>query len=169
MLLACQAQDKSSDDKNLLTGAEQTELYIHDLKSKNVAVVANQTSVISNSKGNYTHLVDSLLALNIKVKKVFAPEHGFRGQADAGEKVDDAVDTKTGLPIISLYGKHKKPTETDLTDIDIVVFDIQDVGVRFYTYISTLHYVMEACAEQNIPVLVLDRPNPNRHYVDGPF
>jgi len=167
MLLGCQAQDKSSDQKKLLTGADQTELYINDLKSKNVAVVANQTSIILNDNGDYTHLVDSLLALDIKVKKVFAPEHGFRGQADAGEKVDDAIDTKTGLPIISLYGKHKKPTETDLTDIDVVVFDIQDVGVRFYTYISTLHYVMEACAELNIPVFVLDRPNPNRHYVDG--
>ena len=169
VLLACQAQDKSSEHKKLLTAADQTELYVYDLKSKNVAVVANQTSIILNSKSNYTHLVDSLLSLNIKVKKVFAPEHGFRGQADAGEKVDDAIDIKTGLPIISLYGKHKKPTETDLTDIDIVVFDIQDVGVRFYTYISTLHYVMEACAEQNIPVLVLDRPNPNRHYIDGPI
>ena len=169
MLLACQAQDKSFEHKKLLTGADQTELYLKHLESKNVAVVTNQTSVILNSKNDYTHLVDSLLSLNIKVKKVFAPEHGFRGQADAGEKVDDAVDAKTGLSIISLYGKHKKPTQTDLTDIDIVVFDIQDVGVRFYTYISTLHYVMEACAEQNIPVLVLDRPNSNRHYVDGPI
>jgi len=102
------------------------------------------------------------------VKKVFAPEHGFRGHADAGEKVEDAVDFKTGVPVISLYGDHKKPTPNDLEYIDTVVFDIQDVGVRFYTYISTLHYVMEACAENNIPLILLDRPNPNRHYIDGP-
>lgn len=169
MLITCQAQDKSSEDENLLTGAEQTEMYIKLLESKNVAVVANHTSVISNQKNEFTHLVDSLLALKIKIKKVFAPEHGFRGQADAGEKIDNAIDTKTGLPIISLYGNHKKPTAVDLNQIDVVVFDIQDVGVRFYTYISTLHYVMEACAEQSIPLLVLDKPNPNRHYIDGPI
>ncbi|RRO18553.1 exo-beta-N-acetylmuramidase NamZ family protein [Flavobacteriaceae bacterium 14752] len=166
LILGCQAQDKSFEDQKLQTGADQTKVYLNDLAQKNAAVVANQTSVISNN-GNYIHLVDSLLALDIKVKKVFAPEHGFRGQADAGEKVDDAVDAKTGLPIISLYGSHKKPTAEDLKGIEIVVFDIQDVGVRFYTYISTLHYVMEACAELDIPLIVLDRPNPNRHYIDG--
>lgn len=167
--MTCQAQDKSSDDRNLLTGADQTEVYLKHLKSKNVAVVANQTSVILNHKDQYTHLVDSLLDLEVRVRKVFAPEHGFRGKAEAGESIDNAIDVKTGLPIISLYGKHKKPTRSHLNQIDIVVFDIQDVGVRFYTYISTLHYVMEACAENNIPLLVLDRPNPNRHYVDGPI
>ncbi|MGX1023268.1 exo-beta-N-acetylmuramidase NamZ family protein [Psychroflexus sp. MBR-150] len=168
LILACQAQDKSSNEQKLLTGADQTEKYVNDLRQKNIAIVANQTSVIKNNRDGYTHLVDSLLSLNINIKKVFAPEHGFRGQADAGEKVDDAIDAKTGLPIISLYASHKKPTETDLKGIDMLVFDIQDVGVRFYTYISTLHYVMEACAEQDIPLIVLDRPNPNRHYVDGP-
>ncbi len=168
LVFACQAQDKTQTQGRLLNGADQTELYLDDLKQKNVAVVANQTSIIKNNSKGFTHLVDSLLSLKIKVKKVFAPEHGFRGRADAGEKVDDAFDEKTGLPIISLYGKHKKPTETDLNKIDVVVFDIQDVGVRFYTYISTLHYVMEACAEQNISLIVLDRPNPNRHFIDGP-
>lgn len=168
IIYACQAQNESRPHPELLTGAQQTELYVDKLKSKNIAVVANQTSVILNSNGKYVHAIDSLLALDITIKKVFAPEHGFRGKADAGEKVENAVDARTGLPIISLYGKHKKPTTEDLSGIDLVVFDIQDVGVRFYTYISTLHYVMEACAEQNIPVIVLDRPNPNRHYIDGP-
>lgn len=168
MLFSCRAQDKSPEILEFKTGAEQTQTYLPLLKSKNVALVTNQTSVIGNTKGDFTHLVDSLLKLNVQIIKVFAPEHGFRGKADAGEKVDNSIDAKTGLPIISLYGKHKKPSENDLKNIDVVVFDIQDVGVRFYTYISTLHYVMEACAEQNIPVVVLDRPNPNRHYVDGP-
>ncbi len=168
VVFACQAQEKSSNGKPLKTGAEQIESYWPVLQGQRIAVVANQTSVITNQKQNFTHLIDSLLTLNIDVKKVFAPEHGFRGKADAGEQVNDSFDAKTGLPIISLYGQHKKPTPEDLKDIDLVVFDIQDVGVRFYTYISTLHYVMEACAELNIPLLVLDRPNPNRHYVDGP-
>lgn len=150
------------------TGAERTELYKNYLKGKNIAVVANQTSVIKNNKKSFTHLVDSLLALNIKVTKVFSPEHGFRGKADAGAHVEDGIDAKTGLPILSLHGKSKKPTETQLKNIDVVVFDIQDVGVRFYTYISTLHYVMEACAELGIEVILLDRPNPNGHYIDGP-
>ncbi|MFD2727010.1 exo-beta-N-acetylmuramidase NamZ family protein [Hyunsoonleella rubra] len=120
------------------------------------------------SDNNYTHLVDSLLSLNIDIKKVFAPEHGFRGKADAGAHVEDGFDTKTNLPIISLHGKYRKPTQEALQDLDIVIFDIQDVGVRFYTYISTLHNVMEACAEAKIPVLIFDRPNPNGHYIDGP-
>lgn len=144
-------------------GAEQTTQYVPYLMNQNVAVVANQTSRVNNR-----HLVDTLLAAGIQVKQVFAPEHGFRGKADAGETVMNATDIKTGLPIISLYGKHKKPTAKDLSDIDVVVFDIQDVGVRFYTYISTLHYVLEACAENGVRVLVLDRPNPNGYYVDGP-
>ncbi len=149
-------------------GAANIADYIPTLEGKNVGVVANQTSVIMKTENKYTHLVDSLLALNITVKKVYAPEHGFRGTADAGERIKDGTDSKTGLPIISLYGKNKKPTPEQLEGLDIVVFDIQDVGARFYTYISTLHYVMEACAEAGIPVMVLDRPNPNGHYVDGP-
>ncbi|TYB74533.1 DUF1343 domain-containing protein [Bizionia saleffrena] len=152
-------------------GANQTERYLPLLNGKRVAIVANQTSVIfkNEAETNYTHLVDSLLHLNIEVTKVFAPEHGFRGTADAGEVVKDGIDTKTGLPIVSLYGKNKKPSPGQLQGIDIVIFDIQDVGARFYTYISSLHYVMEACAEQDIPVLILDRPNPNGHYIDGPI
>ncbi len=148
----------------LQTGAEQTDLYLPLLKNKRVALVANPTSVIGS-----THLVDSLLKLHINIIKVFAPEHGFRGKADAGEKVKDAKDTQTGIPILSLYGrKNRKPSAEKLKDVDIVIFDIQDVGARFYTYISTMHYVMEACAENNIPLLILDRPNPNGFYVDGP-
>ncbi len=163
-------------DTSVIVGANRTALYLPLLKGKRLGVVANQTSVIFNKSaalqnttrnGNYTHLVDSLLSLNITIKKVFSPEHGFRGKADAGELVEDGIDTKTKLPIVSLHGKNKKPTKAQLEGLDIVVFDIQDVGVRFYTYISTLHHVMEACAEHNIPVLILDRPNPNGHYVDG--
>ncbi len=151
--------------KEIITGAESTSLYLPLLKGKNIAIVANQTSTIGD-----THLVDFLHKQpSIQVLKVFAPEHGFRGKADAGETIKDGIDTKTGLPIISLYGKNKKPSPSQLENIDIVVFDIQDVGARFYTYISTLHYVMEACAEANIPIIVLDRPNPNAHYVDGPL
>ena len=154
------------------TAAARTDLYINLLKGKNIAVVANQTSVIYKEiykkKQEARHLVDSLLMLGIEVKKVFAPEHGFRGKADAGEVVKDGFDTKTGLQIISLYGKNKKPSAIQLKEIDIVIFDIQDVGARFYTYISSLHYVMEACAEANIQVIILDRPNPNSHYIDGP-
>ena len=147
----------------VIVGAEQTSTYFSFLDNKSVALVANQSSLIGQ-----VHLVDTLLQSGIKVTKVFCPEHGFRGVADAGETVDDTKDSKTGLPLISLYGKHKKPTLADFNNVDIVVFDIQDVGVRFYTYISTLHYVMEACAETHTPLLVLDRPNPNGFYVDGP-
>ncbi|WP_067029380.1 exo-beta-N-acetylmuramidase NamZ domain-containing protein [Allomuricauda sp. CP2A] len=147
--------------------ANRTEKYLPMLQEKRVGIVANPTSVIFTENG-YTHLVDSLVSLNVDVKKVFAPEHGFRGQADAGEHVKDGVDTKTGLPIISLYGKNRKPSQEALDGLDVVIFDIQDVGVRFYTYIATLQLVMEACAEHNIPIIVLDRPNPNGHYVDGP-
>ncbi len=150
--------------QQLKVGAECTEDYVHKLNGKNVAIVANQTSVIGN-----THLVDSLLSLNISIKRIFSPEHGFRGNSDAGEHVKNGLDVKTNLPITSLYGDYKKPTSTDLHGIDIVVFDIQDVGARFYTYISTMHYVMEACAENNISFMVLDRPNPNGFYVDGPI
>ena len=153
--------------KPIVVAANSTEDYIGLLKRKKVGVVANITSVIFKEDG-HTHLVDSLLSRDIDIKKVFAPEHGFRGQADAGEKVKDGLDTKTGLPLISLYGKNRKPSKELLKDIDIILFDIQDVGVRFYTYIATLQLVMEACAENDIPIVVLDRPNPNGHYVDGP-
>ncbi len=165
------AQDTSKTAKNIIVGANLTSLYIPILKNKNVAIVGNQTSVIfkdSVTNQNYIHLVDTLLSRDIKIKKVFAPEHGFRGKADAGELVSDGKDTKTGLPVISLYGKNKKPSKASLSNVDIVVFDIQDVGVRFYTYISTLHLVMQSCAENKIPILILDRPNPNAHYIDGP-
>jgi len=144
-------------------GAQRMDVYLPVLKNKNIAVVGNQTSMVGQ-----THLLDTLLSLGIKVKKIFGPEHGFRGTADAGAKVKTMKDSKTGIPIISLYGKREKPTPADMKDIDVVVFDIQDVGVRFYTYISTLHYVMEACAENNKPLIVLDRPNPNGYYIDGP-
>lgn len=150
-------------ERDLKTGAAQTPKYIPLLKDKRVAVIANATSTISG-----VHLVDSLLALRINVKKIFCPEHGFRGAADAGEKVKTTKDPKTGLPIISLYGKNLKPTKEQLADIDVLVYDIQDVGVRFYTYISTMTYCMEAAAESNKQFMVLDRPNPNGYYVDGP-
>ena len=149
--------------KPLKTGAEQLELYLPQLKGKRVGLVVNQTSVVGQ-----THLVDTLLSRGVDVVTIFAPEHGFRGEADAGAYVKDAKDIRTGLPIISLYGKNKKPSAEQVRDLDVLVFDIQDVGARFYTYISTMHYVMEAAAENNKPVLVLDRPNPNGHYVDGP-
>jgi len=150
-------------DAKIIVGAEQTQAYLPLIKEKNIAMVVNQTSLIGKK-----HLVDSLLSLHIKIKNIFAPEHGFRGDHSAGEKVNSTIDAQTGLPIISLYGSHKKPTADDLKNVDVVIFDIQDVGARFYTYISTLHYVMEACAEQNIVLIILDRPNPNGHYVDGP-
>jgi uncharacterized protein YbbC (DUF1343 family) len=151
-------------DTVILTGADLTTDYIPLLKGKSVGVVANQTSIVAG-----THLVDSLLSLGINVKRVFGPEHGFRGNAEAGAHISNYVDERTGLPVISLYGSHKKPTPDDLKGIDIMVFDIQDIGVRCYTYISTLTYVMESCASAKIPLLVLDRPNPNGYYVDGPM
>lgn len=143
-------------------GAERFDEYLPLIKGKKVALVVNQTSVVGN-----THLLDTLLSLKVDVVKIFAPEHGFRGDADAGAHVSSSVDAKTGLPLVSIYGKNKKPSEEQLQDVDVVIFDIQDVGARFYTYISTMHYVMEACAENNKKVVVLDRPNPN-DYVDGP-
>ena len=148
---------------DIKVGADQTERYLPLLKNKSVAIIANHSSYIGN-----THLVDSLITLGVKVKKVFCPEHGFRGVVDAGETVKTYKDAKTGLPIISLYGKNKKPSVANLTDIDVFVFDIQDVGVRFYTYLSTLHYAMEACAENKKTLIVLDRPNPNGFFIDGP-
>jgi uncharacterized protein YbbC (DUF1343 family) len=158
---AC-ASTQSDTSKSLKTGAEQTTLYVPNLKGKTIALVVNHTSTIGQ-----THLADSLVALGIKIKTIFAPEHGFRGTADAGEHVANGIDKKTGLPIVSLYGSNKKPSAAQLEGIDIVIFDIQDVGARFYTYTSTMHYVMEACAEQDKQLLILDRPNPNGHYVDG--
>lgn len=157
-------QNVEKTDADIRTGAERTDVWIPMLQGKSVAIVANHTSLIGK-----THLLDTMLRSGIRVKKVFAPEHGFRGMAANGEQVASAKDAKTGLPIISLYGEHKKPTVKDLKGIDIVVFDIQDVGVRFYTYISTLTYVMEACAQQKKKLIVLDRPNPNGYYVDGPI
>ena len=163
------AVDSSANtQQDLVLGAERPSAYLPYLEGKKVGVIGNQTSIITSEKAN-VHLVDTLLSMGVEVAKVFAPEHGFRGTADAGEKVEDGKDQKTGLSITSLYGDNKKPSAEQLEGIDILVFDIQDVGARFYTYISTLHYVMEAAAENNIPILVLDRPNPNGHYVDGPI
>lgn len=156
-------EEKDIYPADILTGAERTTLYFPWIRDKRIAVVANHTATIGKQ-----HLVDSLMKAGMKVQKVFCPEHGFRGNAEAGEVVGNQVDQKSGLPVVSLYGKKRKPSPEDLADVDVVIFDIQDVGARFYTYISTLNYVMEACAEQKKQVIVLDRPNPNGHYVDGP-
>ncbi|MFS4416995.1 exo-beta-N-acetylmuramidase NamZ domain-containing protein [Maribacter sp. 2307ULW6-5] len=161
------AEHLSAPDTPVTTAANRTDRYFPLLRGKRVAVVANQTSVLFTAS-QPVHLVDTLMASGIEVTKVFAPEHGFRGQADAGEKVTDGMDDKTGLPIVSLYGKNRKPSPKHLEDVDVLLFDIQDVGVRFYTYIATLQLVMEAAADAGLPVIVLDRPNPNAHYVDGP-
>lgn len=161
-------QNSKAIEDSIITGAQQVKKYSSLLENKNIGIVSNQTSVIFNKNKKAIHLVDSLINLNLKVTKVFAPEHGFRGNADAGTHVKDGTDQKTGLPIISLYGKNKKPSQQMLQGLDFLIFDIQDVGARFYTYISTLHYVMEACAENKIPLIILDRPNPNGHYIDGP-
>jgi len=161
--LSCQSQP--ADPKpEIEVGASQFDEYLPLINDKKVGLVVNQTSVIGE-----THLVDTLLSLDIDIRKVFAPEHGFRGKADAGEAVKDGIDTRTQLSIISLYGSNKKPSADQLADLDVIIFDIQDVGARFYTYISTMHYVMEAAAENNKQVIILDRPNPNGMYVDGPI
>lgn len=157
------AQVEIQSYSTITTGAQQTDLYLPKLKNKKVAIVTNASGIINNK-----HLVDTLLKHHIKIVKIFGPEHGFRGNADAGEKVVSGKDKKTHIKVISLYGSHKKPTLEDLKDIDIVVYDIQDVGVRFYTYISTMTYVMEACAENKKQLIILDRPNPNGFYIDGP-
>ncbi len=159
-----QYYSQTQDQTDFKTGADQPEVYLPLLKNKTVGVVTNQTGLMSDR----THVVDFLVKNNIKIKTIFAPEHGFRGDADAGEKVKNGVDVKTGIPIVSLYGNNKKPKPEQLKGIDIVVFDIQDVGVRFYTYISTLSYLMEAGAENNVEIMVLDRPNPHDGYTDGP-
>ena len=153
----------SVEAQKIEIGAERTTAYFPMLKDKKVGLVGNQTSMVGG-----THLLDTLLHSGIEVCRIFCPEHGFRGEAEAGARVGNSIDRATGVPIVSLYGNNKKPLPAQLADIDIVVFDIQDVGARFYTYISTLHYVMEACAENVVPLLVLDRPNPNGFYVDGP-
>jgi uncharacterized protein YbbC (DUF1343 family) len=157
------AQAKSSDD-SLVVGAQQYVEYLWQLQNKRVGLVVNQTSRVGQ-----VHLVDSLLAKSINITKIFAPEHGFRGDHDAGAHVKNAIDSKTGISLISIYGKNKKPSQAALTDVDAIIFDIQDVGVRFYTYISSMHIMMEAAAEQGIEFIVLDRPNPNIAYVDGPI
>lgn len=154
---------QNNDAGAFMTGAAQFDEYLPLVKGKKVVVVANQTSIV-----NGKHLVDQLLSKGVNLVKVFAPEHGFRGEAGPGDKVHGGKDAATGLEIVSLYGSRKKPTPDDLKDVDYVIFDIQDVGARFYTYISTLHYVMEACAENGVNVIILDRPNPNGYYVDGP-
>ncbi|MCL8008172.1 DUF1343 domain-containing protein [Gelidibacter japonicus] len=176
----------STDDAPIVLGSNRTAIYLPLLKNKKVGVVGNNTTVIykleessgTEAKKNYTHLVDSLISLGVDVVKVFAPEHGFRGEEPNGAIIPDGIDPKTGLPSISLYkpkasrtsdGDNTKPTPEHLEGVDVLIFDIQDVGSRFYTYISTLHYVMEAAAELDIPVIVLDRPNPTGHYIDGPI
>ena len=176
ILLACKGTESSEvmvsvpvseteiSGNPVITGAEQLQSYVPDLAAKRVGLVVNQSSLVGNQ-----HLLDTLKQLQVNVVRVFTPEHGFRGQADAGAHVDNEVDEKSGLPIISLYGKNRKPKLDDLQDLEVMVFDLQDVGVRCYTYISTLHYVMEACAESGVKLIVLDRPNPNGHYVDGPI
>ena len=164
ILVLCLTLTGYAAQKQILTGADQTDLYLSKLKGKNLALVVNQTSRIGDQ-----HLVDYLLGKKITIKRIFAPEHGFRGEAGAGEQINNSKDRKTGIPIISVYGKNRKASKDQLSGIDIVIFDIQDVGCRFYTYISTLHYMMEACAENNIALLILDRPNPNGDYIDGPI
>jgi len=156
---ACEAQPSAQ----VVTGAQQLDVLLPLLKNKRVALVVNNTSLVGK-----THLVDTLKASGVQLIKIFGPEHGFRGDAADGQHVNDSLDVKTNLPILSLHGKNKKPTAEQLEAIDIIVFDIQDVGARFYTYISTMHYVMEACAENGKEFIVLDRPNPNGSYVDGP-
>jgi uncharacterized protein YbbC (DUF1343 family) len=158
----CNSEIKQPDN-SVSVGAEQMQDFLPLIKNKKVGIVANPTSMVVN-----THLVDTLLSNGIDIKVVFAPEHGFRGEAEAGETINSGTDMKTGLKIVSLYGDHKKPTKADLAEIECMIFDIQDVGVRFYTYISTLQYIMEACATEKIPLIILDRPNPNGYFVDGP-
>jgi len=153
-----------SEDKKIITGADQPQQYLHLIQNKKVGLVVNHTSIVGD-----LHLVDFLKSKNIEVEKIFAPEHGFRGDASAGAKIKDGVDSKTGIPVFSLYGETRKPNKEHLMNLDVVIFDIQDVGCRFYTYISTMHLVMEACAENNKPVIVFDRPNPNGDYVAGPI
>jgi uncharacterized protein YbbC (DUF1343 family) len=157
-------KDVANEQKKIATGAEQTDKYISQLKGKRVAILANPTSIIGK-----THLVDSLKSLGINIVKVFGPEHGFRGNASAGVRVEDEVDAKSGIKIISLYGKKNKPSKEDMADVDVMLYDLQDVGVRFYTNINALSRLMEACQESNKPLIILDRPNPNAYLIDGPI
>jgi uncharacterized protein YbbC (DUF1343 family) len=154
----------ASIENPITVGAEQIEKYLPQLKGKNIGLVVNQTSNVFDE-----HLVDVLLKNNIDIKMIFSPEHGFRGNRDAGEKFDSSIDTKTGISLVSLYGKNRKPSLTTMKELDVIVFDIQDVGVRFYTYISTMHYMMEAAADAGVEFIILDRPNPNGSFVDGPI
>ena len=163
ILLSIGVESSAYANEKVQPGAEQLAEYLPLLKNKRVALVVNQTSIVGK-----THLLDTLLRKGINITKLFVPEHGFRGTADAGAHIKNGMDVKTGLPIVSLYGNNKKPKPEQLNDVDIMLFDLQDVGTRFYTYISTLEYIMEACAENNKELIVLDRPNPNGHYVDGP-
>ncbi len=158
------AQTFPSASEKVIVGAERIETYLPLLQGKKVGILTNHTGCIGS-----THLVDTLLSLGINIQTVFAPEHGFRGTADAGEKVDSYRDAQTGIRVVSLYGAHKKAKPQDIQPLDIIVFDIQDVGLRYYTYLSSMHYMMEACAENHKPMIVLDRPNPNGFYVDGPI
>jgi uncharacterized protein YbbC (DUF1343 family) len=157
----CQSAESEA---RLKLGASRTDLYLPEIEGKSVGLLINHTSVL-----NEKHLVDFLMEQGVQIKTIFAPEHGFRGTADAGEHVKDNVDEKTGIPVVSLYGNNKKPSADQLSELDVVIFDIQDVGVRFYTYISSMHYMMEACAENGVKMIVFDRPNPNGHIVDGPI
>lgn len=163
-ILPVSANTSKPVEHNIIVGAEQVEQYLPQLKGKNVALVVNQTSKVFDE-----HLVDVLLKKDIDIKMIFAPEHGFRGNRDAGEKFDSSIDTKTGIPLVSLYGKNRKPSLSTMKNLDVIIFDIQDVGVRFYTYISTMHYMMEAAADAGVEFMVLDRPNPNGDFVDGPI
>ena len=164
LVIICMAHFSVAKEKvSIVPGVYQTAQYFPLLKGKNLGIVANHTSMIGRM-----HLVDSLKSSGFNILRVFAPEHGFRGEKGAGEKIDNSIDQRTGIPIVSLYGKHLRPDAKDLAGIDLLIFDIQDVGVRFYTYISTLQYVMEACAEFKIPLIILDRPNPNSYFIDGP-
>ena len=164
---SCTAQKEAGqiakNDSKILAGADRINVYMPLIKGRTVGIFANQTSMVGN-----THLVDTLRKLGINIKVIFGPEHGFRGTADAGEKVGNYIDEKTGIPVVSLYGSKKAPSAEDLKDVDILIFDLQDVGVRFYTYINSMQHFMEAAFENSKPLLLLDRPNPNGFYVDGP-
>ena len=164
MLMPLSYHLNGQDTEIIETGAEQIVNYMPVIRGNNIGVVANHTSMVRN-----VHLIDTLISLNTNIVRIFCPEHGFRGNADAGEEVKSGKDPETGIPIVSLYGNSKKPTVAQLEGIEFMLFDLQDVGVRYYTYISTLHYVMEACAQNGIPLVILDRPNPNGHYIDGPI
>ena len=164
--------DHKRNKSSVIVGANQISEYQNIIKNKRIGIIANHTSVIFKNNGEYTHLIDSLISLNYHIKKIFAPEHGFRGTEPNGENINDEIDEKSGLKIISLHGKQRNYGEIkseDLNDIDILIFDLQDVGVRFYTHLSVLHYAMLASVSNDVPIIIFDRPNPNGHYVDGPI